>query len=42
MMVLSSVACRISIWQPNSFVGWFAGKLSKEIFNRLNVTLGVG
>lgn len=42
MIVLSSVACRISVWQPNSFVAWLAGKLNKEVFNRLNVTLGVG
>ena len=41
MTLLSSVACRISIWQSDSFVGWFAYKLSKETLNRLNVTLGV-
>lgn len=42
MTLLSSVACRISIWRPNSFLRWFAYKLNKEMFNRLSVTLGVG
>lgn len=42
MMLLSSAACWVSVWQPNSFIGWFAYKLNKEISNKLNTTLGVG
>lgn len=42
MTLLSSAACRVSMWQPNSFIGWFAYKLNKEISNKLNMTLRVG